>query len=237
LGGDIQMKLSTRLFIPIFVVLFTQLFAQTENESSKPGFKLKVSGGLNYSSLTHENTISLFGPFDKPITNFSGGISAVYSPSYNYNFEVGFRHSKAGAKTEEQTGTDETGKELGKFWFVRELQFIEVPILFIYQFNAKNIVPSIFIGPNIGFLIDGEEKLDSDYGEKPWNSNIKEKVNTINLSTELGIGLKYLLNDKIALGISAFYLYGLTNQVKDDAEGEQKTRDFRVFSSLYYSLR
>ncbi len=230
------MKLLTRLLVPIFIVFFTQLFAQTEHTSSNPGFEFKVSGGLNYSSLTHENTISLFGPFDRPTTNFSGGISVVYFHSYNYNFEVGLHYSKAGAKNEEQTGTDETGKELGKFWFVRELQFIEVPILFIYQIKAKKIIPSIFIGPNIGFLIDGEEKLDSDYEEKPWNSNIKEKVNPINFSAELGIGLKNQLNEKIAFGIFAFYLYGLTNQVKNDEDGEQKTRDLRIFGSLHYNL-
>ena len=115
------------------------------------------------------------------------------------------------------------------------MEFIEVPILFIYQFNVKKIIPYIFIGPNIGFLIDGELKIDTDYGEEVTISNIKEKVKTINFSAEFGIGLKYILNDKIALGMSAFYLYGLTNQVKNDDEGELKTRDFRVFCSLHYN--
>ena len=147
------------------------------------------------------------------------------------------RYAKAGAKTQELTGTDDSGNQFGKYWFVRDLQFIEVPLLLMYQFNASKIVPSIFIGPNIGFLLDAEEKIGSDYGENPRKSNIKAKLNTFNLSAEVGIGLKYRLNDNTALGISTFYLYGLSNQLKESAEGEQKTRDLRVFGSLYFSLR
>ena len=231
------MKLSTGFIMLIFVLFTTSLFAQTGNGSRNAGVIVNVSGGLNNAGLTHDNTISSFGPFDQAAINFAGGISAIYAHSSHYHFSAGLRYAKAGAKTQELTGTDDSGNQLGKYWFVRELLFIEVPLLLVYQLNASKIVPSIFIGPNIGFLLDAEEKIESDYGANPRKSNIKAKLNTFNLSAEVGIGLKYRLNDNTALGISTCYLYGLSNQVKESAEGEQKTRDLRVFGSLYFSLR
>ncbi|MBN1997869.1 PorT family protein [candidate division KSB1 bacterium] len=223
-------------YIPIFFILFTTLAESSQNDGGKPGIQLKVSGGPNLSSLTHENTISSYGPYDKPIITYSGGIAAVRSFRDIYHIEIGLRYSKAGAKTEEFTGTDETANILGKFWFEKELQFIEIPVRFIYQFNTKKVKPLIFIGPNIGLLVDAEQRLASDYELKSWNKNIKEKINKLNLCAEFGAGLTYAMNEKMAVGMTVFYLYGLTNQVKNDSEGEQKTRDFRVFGSLSYSL-
>lgn len=231
------MQISIRLFVSILIAFSLQLFAQTTIESGKPGVKLKIAGGLNSSKLTNENTLSAFGPFDNPLSSFSGGITAEYPLNTHSSLGVGVRYATSGAESEKNTGSDATGAILGEFWFVRELQFIEIPVQFIYQFNSSKITPQIFAGPNIGFLIAAEERIDSDYGEDPRKSDIKELINTINLSAEIGIGLDYRLNDKISLGVSTLYLYGLTNQVKKDTQGTQKTRDFRVFGSLNYRLK
>jgi len=231
------MNTPRKALFSVFIVVLSLLSAHSSRGMEKSRFELSATAGFNRSRLVPDNMVTNFGPFDQPAARFSGGINALYRLGAGWGIRTGLHYSLAGAQTGPQVGTDETGHEKGQFWFSRRLQFVEVPVHIVYRFDAGKIRPSLYFGPNIGFLFKARETLESDYGEEKYETDIKSKLNPVNLSAELGFGMSYRLNGRWALGISSSYLHGLTNQIKARTEGEQKTRDLRLLGSLIYVMQ
>ncbi len=200
-----------------------------------PDLYLGLTGGLNRSQLTTDANFSTFGPYNQAALNLNGGIS-VLMQFERWGVETGLGYSQAGAKTESMVGTTESGAIRGEFWISQEQSYLQVPILASYSFNRGGFNPYLFAGPNIRFLLNGKEKMDSDYGEQEWNREIDGYLNDVNIALESGAGVRYAVTPVLNMGISASYLFGLNNQLSSNAYGEQKARDFRFNFSLYYLL-
>ena len=223
-------------FIFCLFGIYNVLFAQMDFNENGSVFYAGLTGGLNYGQITTDNNISNFGPYDKPLTKYTTGLSLAYLRADNWGFQTGIRYARSGGKTENMVGTSETGQVNGKFWIEQELSYLEVPLLLSYRVKLEKLVPYAFGGPNIRFLLDADERMDADYDGQQWSQNIKDKMKSVQMDLEGGLGVMYPLNSRVNAGISAAYLYGLSNQLENKDDGEQKTRDVRLMCSLSYRL-
>ena len=118
------------------------------------------------------------------------------------------------------------------------LTYIDVPLLFRLT-SSKG--PYFEIGPQFSFL----SKAESTYKDSPSDpdfttSDIKDNVNSVNISAQIGFGYDIKASEKLTVGLGLRFGYGLTDAGKepDNSVGYEKTNTavggFRV--GLSYAL-
>lgn len=120
-----------------------------------------VKGGLNFASITGDNT-SLK---DDPVTAFNLGVMAEIPVSEKFSFQPEILYSGQGYGT--NSGNDD----------VVALNYLDLPLMAKYYISKRF---SVEAGPQIGFLLSAKED-DNDY---------KDLFKTTNLAANMGIGYK-----------------------------------------------
>ncbi|GAA4239056.1 porin family protein [Postechiella marina] len=120
-----------------------------------------VKGGLNFASITGDNTSIK----DDPVTAFNLGVMAEIPISEEFSFQPEILYSGQGYST--GSGDDD----------LVALNYFDVPFMAKYYVTKKF---SVEAGPQIGFLLSAKED-DVDY---------KDLFKTTNFAANLGIGYK-----------------------------------------------
>ncbi len=109
---------------------------------------LGINGGFGHAWFSN-NTGSRF----KPAANI--GLSFIHSTKSSFGFGAELKYSVEGGKSVVNNVTRTTS-----------LDYIRVPLKAMYFFGTpgKRIRPKISIGPSLGFLIGGEEEVESVSG-------------------------------------------------------------------------
>ena len=227
-----------------FAILFLTLLnnsifphsSSNNKDSTTTNLYIGINTGLVYSKFISNSTFPIFGPYNNALFNFVGGINLTYYFNETLSIETGINYLKTGSKTEESSGTDELGNIQGKFWFKQSLEYIELPLLVKYSFHNKRIEPYITSGPNFGIILSGEDKIEADYTlneNQKYKKDIKNELNTLNISFGLGSGINYHLKENFIISLKIIFFIGFNDQIKNDkVNGHQKSQNIRLIFSF-----
>lgn len=221
---------------PIRRFVFPQIAAHYSSKNEK--FAIGLSIGLNYANFNTNSSFPAFGPYNEAKLGFVAGGVFEYSFHGNISAQTGIIYVNAGAKTKEFTGTDVLGNEVGKFHFVQELEFLELPILVNYNIPMSKLKLCFGAGPNVGFLLSARHKFKANYqSDFHYNMNIKDSMKSVNVMLEIRGGVVYSVGSLYALKVEIKYTRGLTNQITEyKTASSQKSKDLRHISTVSYEL-
>lgn len=195
-------------------------------------FAIGLSLGLNYANFNGNRL------YNETKRGFMAGGILEYFFHGNISAQTGIFYVSAGAKTEDFTGTNEFGNEVGKFYLVQELEFLELPILVNYNIPMSKLKLCLSAGPNLGLLLSARRKFKANYqSEFHYSVNIKDSMKSVNMMLEIGGGVIYSISSSYALKMEIKYGRGLTNQIIEvKTAGSQKSKDLRLVSTVSYDL-
>lgn len=185
-------------------ILMLSIFASAQHV---PKFGLKAGVNLaNWSSDDGDEETDLRTGFH------IGGLAHIHlAPEWAIQPEL--QYSAQGAKSD--LGA------LGEYTW--KTDYINVPVMVQYMFNNGFRIEA---GPQLGFLVNAKQKLNSD-DDDDFEEDIKDTFKKTDVS--LGFGVNYLTYSGIGLG--ARYNLGLTN-INEEREFDTKNRVLQL--SLFY---
>jgi hypothetical protein len=211
------------LFLLPFVFLFTQTYAQENNQESSgsSGLDLRFGGkfGTTLSSFTNQ----------QPYTNQAQGLTAGgfvrYGLTDALTVQLEVNYFQQGGRL---TNFDVPSMYGSIDWYDMEvsnqylrMHNIEVPLLAQYTltFNKLSVVGQL--GPSFGYNVHSgviSDQTAFNTGAYPRNysdeKNVTSKINALQYSITAGISIEYPLIKDIALSLEGRYRYGL-NSVYD----------------------
>jgi hypothetical protein len=172
--------------------------------SQEKKVRFGIHAGANISTIHSDFTYSSGGttfttklPF-KSIIGFTGGVHAEVYLVKNFYLQPELSYSQLGAKN--VSSIRDSTSSSGRLELKGILHYVVLPVLVKYKFS--NTGASVFVGPQVGYLIGTTNKIN--------NTTINEKDNSNYKSDFSGIfGAEYYL--PLGLGVSARYQLGLSN--------------------------
>jgi hypothetical protein len=146
---------------------------------------------------------------------FSTGVSFGLHLSSRLQFESGLFFSDRGYKTEKELlvyippvfpGSPTAVKHVYK------KHFLDVPLRLIYIWAGKRLQLAPAGGLALNLLLNQRQVTYNYYGSgevKKQKTKLQEDFRKFNLSVQLGVGLRYRLNNRILLSTEPVFRYGL----------------------------
>jgi len=190
---------------------------------------LLIAGAFQSCEILTRITLSLGigastihgSPSFKDPVGFQAGVeSKILDVNKNTSLIGGLGFSYQGAGYEETMNYGGTGYASTVFSGRVRLSYLNVPLLYRYDFN-KGFYAVVGLQP--GLLVGAKDKYDSK------SYDYKGHVNSFELGLPLGVG--YRINDKIDFGLSG--TYGLTNI---DKPGEGTDHNILVVGLVRYTI-
>lgn len=222
------------LFMLLLSFVFANGFAQ-----NRAGF----SAGLNFANIDQNgfNTGEFSG-----LENYTfGTFGLVYGRELDAHWQLlsGFNYSRRGAMSKFDKGISLFGKtyDVGAK-LVHKMDYIEIPVLFQYSFNANknSFTPYIFAGPQFSYEsaynIDIRAHLLVDFNIFSYNVDLANGVfNRYDISAVAGAGMAFPVK-KGSLNVDARYVYGITDILDNPiVDLNLKHRNIRIgLSYMYY---
>ena len=177
------------LLILIIVLLCT--FTSKVNAQ----FNIGPIAGLHVSNLdVKDNDLS-------SVWNWGAGIVANYYFTENIAVQLEPMYLLKGGVVEAKEGDPR---------FDISLSYIEVPILFKYDFGRKENF-YLLAGLSVGYLLSS--KIDAELSGYPFNTDMNEVTNNVDFGGTLGAGIKFPAGSSIIF-LEAKYTLGLVNLQK-----------------------
>ena len=177
-----------------------------------------VKGGMNVSSLSNDATLS----DQSSKIGFNAGVFMNAPLAENFSIQPEVLYNDLGSKV---TRSTTIGGNTYSADYSRNLGYISVPVMF--QYNAT---PGFYLeaGPQFGFLVSANDKYKSSTNGNTNNSNIvgldKDAFNTFDFGLGLGAGYYFTPN----IGLTARYVAGLTDIIKNNNGDSVKNNVFQV---------
>ena len=203
-----------KFLLGLAVIAGSFTFAQQKNSTpvSKSPVRFGIKAGLNVSTMSKESDLDNYSR--KARTGFNAGVFANIPLSSDFSVQPEILYSQYGNKIK---FTDDGDKIYAK----RNLDYITVPVMFQY-----NVVPNFYLeaGPEFGFKVGSTIK----YVNETLNFSVTSTVDDAKgFNLGLGIGAGYYVTPNI--GITARYVAGLTDVIKDNKGGDAiKNNVFQV---------
>ncbi len=185
-------------FIVLVIAGQTQLMGQE--------FGLGAKAGINFANLGGDED-----EYDgKSKTGFHLGLVAEFMLTEKFGIQPEVLYSTQGTKIEE------SGTEFGmtyNFEATQDLDYVNVPILAKYYFTDAL---SLELGPQIGFLVKGEQEytISLDGETESGKEDIKDYVKSTDFGLAAGLGYKFYGG----LFVNARYILGLSS-INDEDQG------------------
>ncbi|MDR2235853.1 MAG: PorT family protein [Chryseobacterium sp.] len=199
-----------KLILGLAVTAGSLAFAQTTTSSSNP-ITFGVKGGMNVSSLSKNEGLD----DQKSKIGFNAGAFANIPIASSFSIQPEVLYSQYGEKSDYRIGNT-------KFSNSTKLDYIAVPVMF--QYNA---LPNLYLeaGPEFGFMVSAKNKFKNEStGQSSTTDNYKDNLNTFNLGIGIGAGYYFTQN----LGITARYVAGVTDILKDNSGDSVRNNVFQV---------
>ncbi len=213
----------------------TQTFAQNSGG---------ISAGINYANISQNgiNTSEFSG-----LNNYTFGTTGIiYGRDLDNHWTLltGINYSRRGAQSKFEKGvtvfdnTYDIGAKL-----VHKMDYIEIPVLFLYKFNSgENIfTPYIFAGPQFAYEsaynIDIKAHLLIDINIYKYNVNLSNNIfNRYDLSAVGGAGASFPVRSG-SINIDARYIYGISDILDNPLlDLNLKHRNLRMSISYMYDF-
>lgn len=186
----------------------SQVHAQTMDIGAK--------AGVNFANIGGDTEFDFEGK-----TGYHAGIIAEILFSERFSLQPEFLYSAQGAKMEV------SGNELGIPYRLESnisIDYLDVPVLAKY-YVIDGL--SLELGPQVGFLLKGEQEYDISIGgdTETATEDIKNDLETFVFGLAAGVG--YKINDGVV--INARYILGLSNiQKSDESFDEENLKDISL---------
>ncbi len=187
-----------------FGLVLTMLAIAGIGFSQKEKVKFGMQAGVNIASLHSKITYASFGtsystkiPFDN-IVGITGGVQAEIHLAKQFYLQPELSYSQLGAKSVYPNADSTTSS--GDLTVKGILHYLVLPVLVKYKLS--NTGASIFLGPQVCYLLGVTNKINSTTINEKDNSNYKTDLAAI-------FGAEYYL--PMGLGISARYQLGFQN--------------------------
>ncbi len=186
-------------------------------------FDLGIKGGVSFAK-----TASLVGGEKQPLSDalnrpVLGAFLAVnFDKTFTLQPEV-FYLVQGGAWAWDVDGSTFTGEH--------RLKYIHVPLLAkIHLIQEGKMIPIIFAGPAVGYLMSAREPLWID-GVLESNDVVTEYFKRLNFSVVLGGGFEFML-DKLMMVLEVRYDWGLANTVIGEPGYSLKSRALMIMAGI-----
>jgi len=177
----------------LIISSITLLCAFTSNINAQ--FNIGPIAGLNVSNLdVKDNDLS-------SVWNWGAGIVANYYFTENIAVQLEPMYLLKGGVIEAKEGDPR---------FDISLSYIEVPILFKYDFGKKENF-YLLAGLSVGYLLSSN--IEAELNGYPFEADMKETTNNVDLGGTLGAGIKFPAGSSIIF-LEAKYTLGLVNLQK-----------------------
>ena len=109
------------------------------------------------------------------------------------------------------------------------LSYFEIPILAKFDlFPDAPVLPSVFVGPSLGFNLSGKSSLEGEDGEV--EVDVKDQVGTFDLGLVFGGGLDFRAGGR-TFGVDVRYNKGMSD-IGDGANGSARNEAITVMGSV-----
>lgn len=168
-----------------------------------------VKGGLNFANLTNNEDSK------RLVSGHIGGF-VNFEIAKNLSIQPEILYSGQGSKYDGNDIEDETSIKT---------KYINIPVMVQYRF-----IPELFVeaGPQIGFMTAAKGEVGKI------SVDIKDQMKAIDFSLGLGVGYQF----PIGIGVSARYMFGLSNVIDNDETGDpEKYKNTVGQIGVFYTFR
>ncbi len=119
---------------------------------------------------------------------------------------------------------------------VDNLNYMALTLLAKAKFGHGSLVPNVFLGPDLGFLLSATRSLTPASSTTATDSDIKANFSGADFAFDFGAGLEYPLLEVADIFLSMRYSLGLSNVQTQPTTASWKTRGFQVLFGLEFAL-
>jgi hypothetical protein len=176
---------------------------------------LGIKGGISFA-----NTMEVWEGDEYPTT--SPLVSPVFGAFVSINLSKMFTFQPE-VYLVTQGGIWEEDDVEGELKWKHAAKYIHVPLLAkIHLVQEGKMIPILFAGPAVDFLVSANEKFWID-GVLEYDESFKEYLKSLHFGAVFGGGVEFML-DKLMIILEVRYNLGLVNTIKDP--------DFQEFCAL-----
>ena len=221
--------------------------APVDSSDEASTFNAGFQTGVNLGTATLANTAVLPAGLQgnsttsTPTTHagfmLGGNVEYGFSKQFFLQFEGSYVNKSVGIST---TTANAQGVTQGTSTETDNLNYLEFVLLAKYKFTGGKLVPNLFLGPNLGFLLSANQTFT------PVSTGVVGTTNTTNTTTsnfnstdfafDLGGGLEYPVFEFADLFFSVRYSLGLSNVQAVPATSSWKTRGIQILVGLEFGL-
>lgn len=198
------------------------------NIEVQPKRRFSIQSGVYYSKIGTEqiaiqstnvlnNNQFTHNPEDYGVNNSSASVAYRF-PNSSVTFEQKSNISPT-STIKQPTPVNNTISNLDKdspaseFLFTRYQEYLEIPIVAKFIIVDRKFGVNLLGGVSSNFLVNNYNVSDNSDLEKNY---VTQNVNTVNLSSTLGIGLNYDISSRINMSIEPQFKYFLSKQINTD---------------------
>ena len=195
--------------ILILALLMVLSFSFTYSQNFSYGFEI----GANSTNLDYDKDLDFWNPEYRYSLN--GMFFIETGKFFNLNFQSGIRYVQLGSLIKYEDFLNIDGQDIvvkGKHELIQS--YLSIPIKIKYKLSELPL--SLFIGPELGYLIESDYKHDQE-SPNPSKSEekITDKLNRLNISINLGVGYYFTVIGQ-NFYLSPQYSYGITGIAKEN---------------------
>jgi hypothetical protein len=186
------------------------------------------------------NSTPTFNHKYKSKINYSAGLRLQYSFTEKFGITTGLQYSTKGYILDYNWIVSDANDPLIPEESNLEVNYLDIPLTITYNFIIRDKL-SLFTSTGVvmGFLMNNKETSTMADGSKKENEFLnvlyQQKLNSTLLALELGLGLKYNLNEKLFLTLVPHFRYGF-NKIDDDILKSVPT-SYGVLLGFHYNLK
>ena len=178
------------VFLAAVIFLSSNIYAQFK-------FSLGPRAGVNIANLSFDPDFP--SGIDKSSrVGFKFGVLAELGFSPMFAIQVEPMYVMKGSELSE-------GNAKAKF----KASFLEIPVVLKVKFNAGDITPYIFAGPNIGLLLSA--KFEDEFNSQTVETDIKDETSSIDFAIDFGAGVGIAAGSGSVIIFDVRYALGLSN--------------------------
>ena len=212
-----------RIFVTLSAVALVALAAQARAAGGMYG---GVKAGANFANMSNAEDFIASGTSGASVstsmrTGFMGGLFV----GKDVNEKMGFRVE--GLWVQKGVKADITVPSLGTASTTTKLDYIEFPILFVYNLsNTEKMGFNVFAGPTLGFNITAKAE----------DTDIKDNIESFEFGGAIGAGVAKKMAGGKAITLDARYSMGGTGVGKDVPSGVDNPKNRGIGVMVGYQM-
>ncbi len=204
--------------------------------------RFSIQSGLYYSSLGQEvggvNAYSGFSKYDNSKSGHNFEILTANGTVFSSNSDVFLNSSNLPARVQSYYTNDVFDPVKANLSYVsstifQDLSFLELPLILRYKIIDRKIDLNVIGGMSYNFLVNNSVYAVMDGGKYPVGTT--EGLNTVSLSSSLGMGMEYKLSESLSLNLEPTFRYYL-NPFNSSNSGGFHPYSLGIFSGVSYKF-